>query len=205
MNPTCPKAFVWQGDELQTIVDDPPEAPRDTFAPTTGVQVGMHPVPCSKVTVIIAPRAPDEVGGELLDVTTVESKASSTGWKRTDAVWLIETELVTSLALYTTVSTVLSVTVKVATPEALVVAGEVVITEDPEPAVSETEIPDGSGFEYWSLRVTVIVEPPEPTADTVGLVGNAVTVDVVAEVMAGLNVTVAVFTKVTELVTSVAV
>ena len=88
---------------------------------------------------------------------------------------MIETELVTSLALYTIVSTVLSVTVKVATPEALVVAGEVVITEDPEPAVSETEIPAGSGFEYLSLRVTVIVEGVDPSAGTPA--GEALTVE----------------------------
>ena len=128
---------------------------------------------------VVPPPPTFETVGVVEVAITVEPAASFTGWKRTDAVWLIETDLVTSLALYTTVSTVLSVTVKVATPEALVVAGEVVITEDPEPAVSETEIPDGSGFEYWSLRVTVIVEGVDPSAGTP--VGEALTVESDAE------------------------
>ena len=46
---------------------------------------------------------------------------------------------------------------KVATPLALVVAGEVVITDAPEPAVNETLWPD-TGLPLASFKVTVIVE-----------------------------------------------
>jgi hypothetical protein len=45
---------------------------------------------------------------------------------------------VTSTALYVTVSLCASVTVKVATPFAFVIAGDVVITDEPAPAVNVT-------------------------------------------------------------------
>ena len=48
-------------------------------------------------------------------------------------------------------------TVKVATPEPLVVAGEVVITEDPLPAARETDFPPRA-TPLSSFRVTVTVE-----------------------------------------------
>ncbi len=73
-----------------------------------------------------------------------------------------------------TACAVVSVTVKVATPLALVVAGEVVMTEEPEPAVKVTLWPE-TGFEFASFKVTVIVEVVTPSAAT--LVGDATIVD----------------------------
>ncbi len=73
-----------------------------------------------------------------------------------------------------TACAVVSVTVKVATPLEFVVAGEEVITDEPEPALKVTFWPE-TGFEFASSRVTVMVELLVPFAVT--LVGEATMVD----------------------------
>ena len=96
----------------------------------------------------------------------------------------------------------LSLTVKVAWPEPLVVPETVVIVEEPLPLASVTVFPE-TGFEFASLRVTVTVDVVEPSA-TID-VGEAVTVDCAAVTGPAVKVTVAVCVTVTESVVSVAV
>ena len=71
-----------------------------------------------------------------------------------------------------------SVTVKVATPEALVVAGEVVMTEWPVPWAREIDRPE-AGTPTPSLTVTVTVELATPSASTED--GEAEAVEVPAD------------------------
>ena len=94
-------------------------------------------------------------------------------------------------------------TVKVATPLALVVADTGEIVDEPDPAVRVTVIPDGSVLPKASSRVTVMVDDAIPFAST--FAGVATAVDTAADVMAGWKVTVAAFPIVTVWVESVAV
>ena len=79
-------------------------------------------------------------------------------------------------------STAASLTVKVATPEALVTPETVVIVEEPPLFASVTVLPE-TGFDFASFSVTVIVEVVLPSARTD--VGEAVTVDWAARHGAG--------------------
>ena len=72
------------------------------------------------------------------------------------------------------VSTTLSLTVKVATPDALVTPATVVIVEEPPDLASETVWP-GTGLAFASTSVTVIVEVVLPSATTE--TGHATTVE----------------------------
>jgi hypothetical protein len=94
-------------------------------------------------------------------------------------VFVTVIESVVSLAVRSTLWAVVSVTVKLATPSAFVVASMaemVALVEDPW--VRETVLP-GTPFPYWSSRVTVTVTAPVPSADWV--VGVATALEVVVE------------------------
>ena len=98
-----------------------------------------------------------------------------------------------------------SVTVNVAIPEALVVAGEVVMTEDPLPAARETDLP-ARATPLSSFRMTVTVEDAIPSASTDD--GEAVTVELATVALGAVKVTVGdwpVPLRVTESVVSMAV
>jgi hypothetical protein len=84
-----------------------------------------------------------------------------------------------------TLSATVSLTVKVATPLALVVAGEPVIVEEPEPAASETDLPE-TGLPFVSFSVTVIVEVLVPFAVTEPGLALTVDLEALAVVSAGL-------------------
>ena len=99
-------------------------------------------------------------------------------------------------------STAASLTVKVATPEALLTPETVVIVEEPPDLASVTVLP-GTTLDWASLSVTVIVELVELSAAT--LVGAADTVDCAAVGVPGTKVTATVCVTVTESVVSVAV
>ena len=96
----------------------------------------------------------------------------------------------------------MSLTVKVATPEALVTPETVVIVEEPPHLASVTVLP-ATGLLLASRRVTVTVEVVEPSAVTEA--GAAETPDCAAVTAPGVKVTVAVWVTVTESVVSVAV
>ena len=96
-------------------------------------------------------------------------------------------------------------TAKVATPEALVVAGEVVMTEDPLPAARETDLP-ARATSLSSFRMTVTVEEAIPSASTDN--GEAVTVELATVAFGVVKVTVGVWPvplRVTESEVSMAV
>src|SRR5450759_426524 len=80
------------------------------------------------------------------------------------------------------VSAVLSFTVKVACPNALVTPVTVVMVELPDPAVSVTVLPDTRlGTAAPSFNVTVMVEVLVPSAGTdAGDAGFALTVEFIA-------------------------
>ena len=81
---------------------------------------------------------------------------------------------------------VVSVTAKVATPLLLVVAGEVVMTEDPLPAAKETDLP-ARATPLSSFKVTVTVEDAIPSASTDD--GEAVTVELATVAFGVVKVT----------------
>ena len=89
---------------------------------------------------------------------------------------VMTTPSVVSVARKESVPAVVELTVKVATPEVLLVPRMVVMVGEPGPELSarETVLPD-TGLLEASFRVTVIVEVVTPSAGTE--VGNAVTVD----------------------------
>ena len=93
----------------------------------------------------------------------------------TVACCVIGSESVASVAEYTTVCAVESVTVNVTTPVALDGPLAAEIVELPLPAASVTVFPL-TGFPLASFSVTVIVDAVAPSATTV--VGLALTVDV---------------------------
>ncbi len=62
--------------------------------------------------------------------------------KVTAAVWVTAIESVVSVAVYVTVSAIVLLTVKAATPEAFVVALAGAIVELPAPWPSETDLPE---------------------------------------------------------------
>ena len=110
-----------------------------------------------------------------------------------------------SVAVKVTASAVLSVTVKVTTPKALVVAGEVVMTEWPLPWFRDTDLPP-SATSLSSFKVTVTVEDAIPSASTDD--GEAVTVELATVAFGVVKVTVGVWDppfSVTESEVSVAV
>jgi hypothetical protein len=111
----------------------------------------------------------------------------------TDAVCV--TVVAPAVAVYETVSAVVSVTENVATPDAFVVADAGVIEEEPEPAASVTPTPASA----WSLRsrsVTDTVADEAPSAVTDA--GDAETAECDAETAPGTNATAAVCVTVTE-------
>ena len=85
-----------------------------------------------------------------------------------------------------TLSTLASLTAKVARPAASVVEEIAVIVEEPEPAASETALP-GTAFPFASFSVTVIVEVVEPSATT--LPGLELAVEMPALTVPGESVT----------------
>ena len=100
------------------------------------------------------------------------------------------------------VSATTSLTVKVATPDALVTPETVVIVEEPLPLASVTVLP-ATGFDCASRSVTVTVAVAEPSAVTDA--GAAETVDCAAVTGPAVKVTVAVWVTVRVSVVSVAV
>ena len=108
-----------------------------------------------------------------------------------------------------TASALVSVTVKVATPLALVVADAGEMTDEPDPAATVTVEPTMGvqvpGQDPPWRRVTVTVVPPVPL-ETVGVGEVATTVDKLPS-LTGWNVTAAVWATATwgEAVVSVAV
>jgi hypothetical protein len=99
-----------------------------------------------------------------------------------------------AVAVYATVSAVVSPTENVATPAAFVAAEDGVIVDEPEPAASETTAP----LSGWSLRsrtVTVTVDAVVPSAVTDA--GDADTDECDAETAPGTNATPAVCVTVT--------
>src|SRR6266487_4165584 len=98
---------------------------------------------------------------------------------------------VVSVAVKTSVPAVVDFTVKVATPEVLVVPDTVVIVGVPGPEVLArvTVLPE-TGMLLASFNVTVIVEVVEPSAVTDA--GEGDTVDCAAVTAPAVNVTVAV-------------
>ena len=99
-------------------------------------------------------------------------------------------------------SATVSLTVKVATPEALVTPETVVIVDEPPDFASVTVLP-GTGFVFASRSVTVTVEVVTPLAVTDA--GAAPALEAAALGVPGVKVTAAVWVTVTESVVSVAV
>ena len=99
-------------------------------------------------------------------------------------------------------SATVSLTVKVATPDAFVVPDTVVIVEEPPDFARLTALP-GATLPFASRSVTVTVELLEPSAVTDA--GAALRLDAAAVGTPGTNVTVAVCVTVTESSVSVAV
>src|SRR4051794_6386145 len=120
----------------------------------------------------------------------------------TAAVCVTATESVVSVAVFVVHSATVSLTVKVATPEALVVPETVVIVEEPPDFASVTVFPE-TAFDCVSFSVTVTVEVVTPFAVTDA--GAADTVDWAAVTAPAANVTAAVWVTVIASVVSVAV
>ena len=131
------------------------------LAPLTGVALGL-------VSVILSVLCPASAMVEGVNVFCTVGALN--GVKVTWAVSVNVMLSVTSRAEYVMgPSSTASVTVNVATPEALVVPETVLITELPEPAVSCTTLPE-TPFEAPSFSETVMVEALVPLAATdVGL------------------------------------
>ena len=100
-------------------------------------------------------------------------------------------------------SATVSLTVKVATPAALVTPETVVIVEEPPPLASVTVLP-ATGCDWASFEVTVTVEVATPFGES-PRPGAAATVDWAAVTGPTVNVTVAVWVTVIASVVSVAV
>src|SRR3954449_4948214 len=122
-NVATPDAFVTP--ETVVIVEEPPAFASVTVLPATGFDW-----PSRSVTVTVdvdEPSAVTEAGAaETLDCAAVTAPAT----KVTVAVWVTVTESVVSVAVYVVVSATVSLTVKVAWPEAFVTPETVVIVEE---------------------------------------------------------------------------
>ena len=107
--------------------------------------------------------------------------------KVTVAVWVMVIESVVSVAVKTSAPAVVDFTVKVTTPEALLLPEGALMVGAPGPEVFArlTVLPD-TGLPLASFRVTVIVEVVLPSAMTE--VGDALTVDCAAETGPGVTV-----------------
>jgi hypothetical protein len=142
------------------------------------------------VTVMVEVAVPSAVTDEREAETVDNAGDTVPGLKITLAVGVIEMLSVTSIALKKIVFTLVELTVKAATPEALVVEGEPVMdTPVAGAAVNVTDLP-ATPFEFASLRVTVIVEVEVPSAIEVD--GEEVTVEIAGETTPGVKVTVVV-------------
>jgi hypothetical protein len=135
----------------------------------------------NKVTIAVVPRPPTGAG---VVAVTVDCEPETVRLPNvTDAVFAMTVlPAVVSVAVNFTVSAVLSVAVKVATPSAFVLLGEAagVIVAWPLPSPSVTvSFAIGCAMDPWSRRVTVIVvEPLEAT-----VVGLAITEEFAALVV----------------------
>jgi hypothetical protein len=83
-------------------------------------------------------------------------------------------------------SATVSLTVKLACPEAFVTPSTVVIVEEPPDLASDTALP-ATGFDCASFKVTVTVEVVTPSAITEA--GAAATVDCAAVTAPAVNAT----------------
>src|SRR3954471_6263836 len=191
----CPAASVVP--ETVLIVELPDPAASVTALPASGCPKASRIVAVS-VDVVLSSAVSEAGAAARLEPDAEAGPA----WKSTDAVCVIVVESVESVAVYVTVSTLESLTVKVATPLAFVDMLPGAIVEKPPPCPSETVFP-ATRLPCASFSVTVIVAVVEPSASTEpGLVAS---VDVDALTAPGTNWTSAVWATVSESVVSVAV
>jgi putative transposon-encoded protein len=159
-----------------------------------------------KVTVtveVVTPSAVTLVGeATMVDLPGLVVDVTTPAVKVTVAVGVMVIVSVESVAVYTTACAVRSVTVKVTTPLAFEGPDAAEITEAPEPAARVTVLPD-TGLPAESFKVTVIVEIVAPSAVT--LVGEAATVETVADTVPPWKVIDGAWVMVVESVVSVAV
>src|SRR6478609_9068358 len=179
---TTPEVLLAPDGALIVGVPGPDVFVRLTVLPDTGL-----PLASFRVTVIVemaTPLAMTEVG----DALTVDC-AADTGpaVKVTVAVCVMVIESVVSVAVKTSAPAVVDFTVKVTTPEALLLPEGALMVGAPGPEVFArlTVLPD-TGLPLASFRVTVIVEVVLPSAMTE--VGDALTVDCAAETGPGVTV-----------------
>src|SRR6478609_9056100 len=179
---TTPEVLLAPDGALIVGVPGPDVFVRLTVLPDTGL-----PLASFRVTVIVemaTPLATTDAG----DALTVDC-AADTGpaVKVTVAVWVMVIESVVSVAVKTSAPAVVDFTVKVTTPEALLLPEGALIVGAPGPEVFArlTVLPD-TGLPLASFRVTVIVEVVLPSAMTE--VGDALTVDCAAETGPGVTV-----------------
>src|SRR4051812_23280625 len=153
------------------MVEEPPDFASVTVLPGTAFAFASRRV---TVTVAVVPSAVTEAGA----APTVEAAALGVpGAKGTAAVWGTVGESGVSGAGEVVVSATVSLTVKVATPEAFVMPETVVIVEEP-PDFARVTVFAATGVECESFSVTVIVAVLAPSAATE--LGAALTVDCAA-------------------------
>src|SRR4051812_24412010 len=191
----CPAASVVP--ETVLIVELPEPAASVTVLPASGCPKASRIVAVS-VDVVLSSAVSEAGAAARLEPDAEAGPA----WKSTDAVCVIVVESVESVAVYVTVSTLGSLTVKVATPLAFVaeLAGEIVEKAPPWP--SETVFP-ATRLPCASFSVTVTVAVVDPSASTEPEL--VATVDVDALTAPGTNWTSAVWATASESVVSVAV
>ncbi len=176
----------------------PREEERLTVFPETGLELVSF-----NVTVIVESEVPFAVS-ELGAALTAEVDAlTNPAVKEIAVVWVMVSESLASTAVRVADPVVVDLTVKVATPELLVVPETVVIVSvAPREEEIVTVFPD-TRLELESFKVTVIEEVLEPSAVTEA--GAALTVDRAALTAPAVKLTAAVWTTVIESLESFAV
>jgi hypothetical protein len=161
------------------------------------------PFASSSVTVIVAVATPSPKTAAGLAVTVDTAADTAPAVKVTEAVCVSGSASVASVAEIVLVPALVELTLPVTRPSASVgAAGWVIVSGTPRDDRRVTVFPL-TGLPLVSRSVTVIVVVDTPSAVTV--LGLAVTVDVAAETLPGMNVAVAVCVTVTPSDVSIAV